>query len=198
MHRFGHFGKRLCISLGLVALTSLAQATPIGATADAGVAFAAGTLSGGAITFSNFGGVTLNATRQTTTATWSIANISDARGTGTGWHLSLTLAQLAEYNTGTTSYVAGGKKLPTSSVTVFTAPTVSLVDLSSSATNTITPVSAGTALDTGSPVKLLSAAIGGGMGTYSFGAMTVSLSDPATTYARTYETDATVTLEDAP
>jgi hypothetical protein len=198
MQRFGHFGKRLWISLGLVALTAVAQAAPAGATADAGVTFAAGSLSGGSIGFNNFGGVTLNGTRQTTTATWSIADISDARGTGTGWHLSLTLTQLAEFNMGSSSYVNGGKKLPTSSVTVSTPPTVSLVDLSSSATSTITAVGAGTALDTGSSVKLLSAVAGGGMGSYSFGAMTVSLSDPATTYARTYETDATVTLDDAP
>jgi hypothetical protein len=204
MQRFRQYGGRLGISLGLAALALVAPVVPAFAdgdvAGDAGVSYSAGSLSGGAITYGDFAGITLNGTRQTTTATWSIANITDARGTGNGWNLSLTLTPLQQYDTSTGAYVTGGKTLPTSSVTVAVAPTVSQVDPSSgsSAPDTITPVGAGTALDTGSAVKLLSASLDGGMGEFSFGSMTVSLATGASTYAGAYKTTATLSLDDAP
>ena len=196
MQRFRQYGKRLGISLGLTALALVAPIVP--AFADAGVSYSAGSLSGGAISYGDFSGITLNGARQTTTATWSIANITDARGSGNGWNLSLTLTPLKEYNASTGAYVTGGKTLPASSVTVIVPPTVSQVDLSSSAPNTITPVGAGTALDTGSAVKLLSASLDGGMGEFSFGSMTVSLATGASTFAGAYKTSATLSLDDTP
>lgn len=198
MQRSRRYGTLVGIGMGLAALALLAPTFPALASGDAGVTFTAAGLSGGAIAYGDFAGLTLNGQHQTTTAAWSIGNIIDARGNGNGWNLSLTLTQLKEYNTDAGTYVTGGKTLPASSITVTVAPTVSQVDLSSSAANTITPVSAGTALDTGSPVKLLSAALNGGMGQFSFGNMTISLATAADAFARAYKTDATLSLNDAP
>lgn len=155
----------------------------------------AGTLSGGAVAFADFPGVALNGTQQAATVSWPIAGITDDRGTGAGWNLSLTLSQLREYSG--TQYVVGGKSLASSSVRVTGGPTVSLVGQGSSA-DTVTPVAAGTALDTGSPVKLLSAAANGGMGTYSFGDLATTVTIPARAHAKTYKADATVSLNSGP
>jgi hypothetical protein len=191
-HRFG----RLLISLGLVATLGLSAAGPAFAVADTGVTVTAGSLTGGGLTFSNFSSVQLDGTAKTTTATWSIANITDARGSGAGWKDSLTLTQLAEHNG--TIYVFSGHTIPTSSIKVTTAPVVSQADLTSSPAITVTPVANDTALDTGSAVKLLSASLLGGMGSYSFSNMTSTLTVRANTYAATYKSDATVSLTSGP
>jgi hypothetical protein len=155
-----------------------------------------GSLSGGNITFSPLS-AQLNGSQTTTSANWSIANITDARGTGAGWNLSVSLTQFKEVD-GTGAYATGGKILATNSLKVKTVPTIEQKDLTSSATSTITPVESGTALDTGSTVKLLSAAVDGGMGSYTFGNLGVELTIPANAYAKTYKTEATVTLNTAP
>ena len=161
-------------------------------------AWAAGSLTGGTLTFSDFAASPLTGTQHMTSATWSIANIADTRGTGAGWNLSLTLTPLREYSTGSSSYVPGGKALAAASVAVTQSPTVSLVDQTSSPTTTLTLIAAGTVLDTGAPVTLISAALGGGMGTYAFSALAVTLTVPASAYATTYRADATVTLTTGP
>ncbi len=178
-------------------LTAMIAATAF-AAGESGVTLTGDTLSGGAITFSDFSGVTLNGQQQTTTATWSIADVVDSRGTGAGWNLSLTMTQLKQYDTGESAYVPDGYTIPTSSVTVSAAPEVTLADGTSSPANTITTVSTSTALDTGSPVTLLSAAVDGGMGSYNIGDLTATLAIRADAYAGTYKTDATVALVTGP
>lgn len=196
--QFRHRFSRLVVGLGLATAVAVGTIVPAFATADTGVTVTGGTLSGGTITFAMAGNITLNGAQQTSTATWSIANITDATGTGAGWNLSLTLTKLAEYNTGTSSYVVSGKTLPTSSMKVTTAPVVSLVDSTSSPANTVTPVSTTTALDTTSAVKLLDAAANGGMGAYSFSNLVTTVTVPADAYAKTYRSDATVSLNSGP
>lgn len=193
-----HRVTRLSASLGLTTLLALGAAIPTFASGETGVTVSGGTLSGGAMTFANFTGVTLNGTQQTTTASWSIADISDARGSGAGWNQSLTLAQLKEYDTTAGSYVLNGKALATSSVKATTAPTITAKDSTSSPTSTITPIALNAGLDTGSAVKLLSAAVDGGMGSYTFGSLGATLTIPANAYAKTYKTDATISLNTGP
>jgi len=94
--------------------------------------------------------------------------------------------------------VAGGKSLAASSLQVTTAPVVSQVDTSSSPANTVVSVPTGTALDTGSAVTLLSAALDRGMGSYSASALTAQLTIPASAYAKSYKTDATISLDATP
>lgn len=187
--------KVLFAAVLAVVLAAMIVATAF-AAGETGVTLTGFSLSGGAITFSDFSGVTLNGQLQTTTATWNIADVVDSRGTGEGWNLSLTLTQLQEYDTD--HYVVSGHTIPTSSITVTTAPVVSLADGTSSPANTITVVATSTALDTGSPVKLLSAATDGGMGSYHVSDLTATLAIRADAYAGTYKTDATVALVSGP
>lgn len=189
--------KLLVITAAVIMLTAMITATAL-AAGESGVTINGDTLSGGAITFSDFADVTLNGQQQTTNATWNISDIIDSRGTGAGWNLSLTMTQLSEYDTGGSAYVPGGHTIPTGSVTVNTAPAVTLADGTSSPADTITVVGTSTQLDTGSPIKLLSAAIDGGMGSYNISDLTASLTIRADAYAGTYKTDATVALVTGP
>ena len=194
MKRLTHPLARVSLGLGATALLTLGMSLSAFAAADTGATITGGTLSGGALGFASFGAITLNGRQQTSTAAFSLANVTDARGTGAGWNVSLTLTPLAEYNTTTLAYVASGKTLAASSIMVTTAPIVSLVDSTSSPANTITPVATTTALDTGSAVKLLDTALNGGMGSYAFSNMTSTLTVPANAFAKTYKSDATVSL----
>jgi len=190
--------SRKFVSVMVASATVLAlMATPAFAAADTGVAITGGTLSGGELGFTPFSAVTLDGTAKTSTAVWTIANVIDPRGTGAGWNVSLTLTPFKEYVD--TAYVTeGGKTLAASSIKVTTAPIVTQVDETSSAASTITVVAAQIALDTGSPIKLLSASADGGMGSYAVSDLTTTLSIPANAYAATYKTDATVALVVAP
>ncbi len=198
MQRFTHPLARVSLGLGAAAVLTLGTTLSAFAAADTGATITGGSLSGGALGFASFGAITLNGAQQTSTAPFTLANVTDARGTGAGWNVSLSLTPLAEYNMGTSAYVASGKTLAASSIKVTTAPVVSLVDSTSSAATTITPVATTTALDTGSAVKLLDAAANGGMGSYAFSNMTSTLTVPANAFAKTYKSDATVSLNATP
>ena len=189
--------KKLLFVVSAVTMLSMITVTAFAAE-DTGVTINGDTLSGGAITFADFGAVTLNGQQQTTTSTWNIGDIIDSRGTGAGWNLSLTLTQLKEYDTLGSAYVTDGYTIPTGSVAVSTVPTVALADGTSSPADTITAVVSSTQLDTGSPIKLLSAALDGGMGSYEIGDLTAQLTLRADAYAATYKTDATVALVTGP
>nr|WP_304215070.1 WxL domain-containing protein [Fredinandcohnia onubensis] len=167
------------------------------ATADTDATVRAGSLSGGGVTFSSLS-TQLDGTKKSATATWGIADVIDARGTGAGWNLSIELEPFKEYDTVAKDYVADGKILATSSLKVKTAPVVGQIDETSSLADTITPVGVGQALDGAGSVKLLSAALNGGMGSFSVGDLGVELTIPANAYAKTYKTEATVTLNEAP
>ncbi|MFT4416216.1 WxL domain-containing protein [Fredinandcohnia humi] len=185
-------------------VVATAMAFGIAATAFSTQSFASttttvsgGDLTGGGVTFAPLS-ATLNGSLITTSANWSIADITDARGTGAGWNVSISLSQFKEFDTVNNVYVTNGKTLATNSLKVSTVPTIAKKDATSSETTTITPVALNTGLDTGSTVKLLSASIDGGMGSYTVGNLGVSLTIPANAYAKTYKTEATVTLNTAP
>lgn len=156
-----------------------------------------GELTGGDIGFKALPAATLTGSQLTTATDWSIGNVIDARGSGTGWNVSLTLTPFKEVADGG-SYVTNGKSLSASSLKVSGVPTVAAVDETSSDVSTISRVANETALDTGSAVKILSASANGGMGSYTFGNLDVTLTIPASAYATTYKTDATVSLNTAP
>lgn len=185
---------RAWISAMLGTLLALSAAV----SAFAQVTLTGGSLSGGGVTFSSFTGVILDGTRQTTGASWSIADITDARGTGAGWHLALSLTQLKEYDASTGLYVLAGKTLPTASITVTAPPSVSATDGSSTPASEIAVIAAGTALNDGTTKKVLIADLNEGMGAYAITAMGVTLAVPANTYAKTYKTDAAVSLNSGP
>ncbi len=157
---------------------------------------APGSLTGGGITFSALN-TTLDGTKKVPTADWAINDIIDARGTGAGWNLSLTMTAFQEVDSAG-AYVSGGKTLANNSLKVATSPNPTQKDTTSSETTTITSVTGATSLDTGSAVKLLSAKLDGGMGSYTVSNLGVALTIPANAYAKSYKTTATVALNTAP
>jgi hypothetical protein len=140
----------------------------------------------------DFPGITLNGTAQTVSAQLATFTVDDSRGTGAGWNVTVQATQFAEHNG--TSYVTGGKTLPTSSLTM-PAPTVT----ANGTTSPAPTIQAGApwAIDAGA-VKIASAALDTGMGTYDFGAVTLSLTVPASAYANTYRSDVTVSVVSGP
>ncbi len=66
-------------------------------------------------------------------------------------------------------------------------------------TSTLPSITAGPhTLDAGSAVKIASAAVDTGMGKYDFSATTLSLTVPASAYAKTYRSDVTITVASTP
>ena len=144
-------------------------------------------------TVANFGAITLNGTAQTTTAAMDAFEVNDARGTGEGWNVTVQATRFAEHDG--TAYVASGRQLPASSLTM-PAPSVA-ADGTTSPDPTVTggPYT----VDSGTAVKIASAAVDQGMGKYDFTqGGNLSLSVPANAYAKTYRSDVTVSTVTGP
>ena len=125
-------------------------------------AFAATTaIEGGSLSFGtqpsvdNFGSVTLNGQVQNSTAAVSAFTVIDATGTGDGWNVVVKADQFTDS--------ANGITLPTNSIDI-DLPTVT-ADTGASELATISKASG--KIDSSTGVKILSAAEGGGMGTYN-------------------------------
>ncbi|GAC1549094.1 MAG: hypothetical protein NVS2B7_25160 [Herpetosiphon sp.] len=188
-----HFAQRSIRSIRNFALgTALAAATIL-------PAFAAGTvvITGTPVTLApapvlgDFTGVTLNGAAQTTVAAFGTYEVDDLSGTGAGWHVSAISTQFKEYSG--TAYVASGKTLAAGSLALASGAVTPVAG-----TTSPSPTVTGGTLDTATSISIASAAVGNGMGKYSFAAGTITLSIPSNTYARTYKSDLTVTVTSAP
>lgn len=161
---------------------------------DTNVTVTGGSLSNTAVTAGDFGGITLDGTAQSTTATIDDFSVTDATGSGDGWKLTVQATQFAEHNGN--DYVEGGKTLAENSL--------SLGALTATADGTTSPVptmtAAGSIDNSDGAVKFASAAVDEGMGKYeiSGGTDKLSLSIPASAYAKTYRSTLTVTLATTP
>ena len=147
-------------------------------------------VSGGALSITNplaanFQNVTLNGADQDTTAALDAFSVTDARGTGVGWHVTAQATQFA--NAGATRSLAAGS-LEMSEPTVAANGTTS-----SDPTVAVGPYT----IDNGA-VSIASAALNEGMGTYDFGATTLTLAVPAETYVDTYLSTVTISQITAP
>lgn len=183
-------------------------AVVIAAGAAMPTAFAADTtditLTGGELTIttptvSDFAAVTLDGTAKSTTATLGTWSVTDARGTGLGWNVTTQATQFAEWdstlNSGAGGYVTGGKTLATGSLKMPVPSVVADGTLSALPTILAGPYT----LDNGSAVKIASAALDAGMGKYDFtpgGSLTLTV--PASAYARTYRSEVTVSVVAGP
>lgn len=139
------------------------------------------------VTVSDFAAVTLDGTAKTTTATMSDFSVTDTAGAG--WHVTVAATQFQEFDVGAGQHVTGGKNLPAGSLTM-PAPTVSPA-------GGITIPPGPYAVD-GATVQLASAATGT-TGTYDFthgGPLTLTL--PASAYARTYRSEVTIAVASGP
>lgn len=144
------------------------------------------------VTVADFSPVSLSGAVATTTAGMSDFSVTDSRGTGEGWNVVVQGTTFAEWNG--TSYVAGGKTLPAGSLSM-PAPTVSSTETTPKPP-TVTP---GPYSIDGYSVKIASAAVGDGAGTYTFtqsGPLTLTV--VAAAYARTYRSDITVSVASGP
>lgn len=142
----------------------------------------------------DFASVTLDGTAKTASVSLSTFEVNDARGTGDGWKVTSQATQFKEWDTTLNIYTVGGKTLATSSLSQ-AQPTVAQ-DGTTSASPSIT---AGPyTIDSGSAVQIASAALNTGMGKYDFSATSLTVSIPASTYARTYRSELTVTVASGP
>lgn len=182
--------KKAMVLLVMVMTFILVATTAFATSLGAEVTISSGNLVIGDVTFSNLPAVILDGNVKTADTTWSIGDMTDARGTGAGWYTSIQLDQFKQWDG--SDYTTDGYTLPLSSLKVITPPVVSKLDETSSDVTTITAVAENSALDTGEAIPLLTAAANGGMGSYSVAAMGVSLTVPANAYACTYKTNATV------
>lgn len=206
------------VAIGAVGATSAHAAT---ASDDTQFSVTAGALAFGATpgapNVPALPGLTLNGSAQTLNATMSNWSVSDATGSGAGWNLTaqgdsgaLKSPVFKEYCTnvltcGSIGYVTAGETLAANSLTL--ASTGGAFTAQNGTTGTAPTHSCATScnLDSASPVKIGSAAVNAGMGTYqanSYGASSLALSAPTTVKAlgtdRVYRVDLTWTLSSGP
>ena len=184
--------RMIAATMAATAVLGIA-ATPAHAADAADVTVTGGSLSITSVTIGNFAGVTLDGSAKTTTATVDPLSVTDARGTGAGWNVTMQGTQFTEHDG--TAYVTGGKTLPLNSLSL-SALTVAANGTTSPAPSTLSP--SGIDNTTGA-VKIASAAVDEGMGQYDFtGADKLSLGIPASAYAKTYRSDITVSVVSGP
>lgn len=196
-----HTYRTLAGSLvALAGVAALAVPAASAAADPADLVISSGSLSSPTVAVGNFGAITLNGAAQTSNATMDAFSVTDGRGTGGGWNVTVQATRFAEYdaaaNAGVGAYVVSGKMLPTSSLTM-AAPTVAANGTTSAAPAITTgPYT----LDGAGAVKIAGAAIDTGMGTYNFttGTSKLTLSVPSSAYAKTYRSDLTVSVVAGP
>jgi hypothetical protein len=145
----------------------------------------------GELIISDFSNVILDGTTKTTTANVTNMTLTDARGTGDGWSVSLAATQF----TSDTTYNNALNKLSLNSLGLGPVSIVAGTD-----STPITNILIGTGLiDSVSGVNILSAPINEGMGSYtiSLAPMTLTLS-PKDAKVGVYTSTVTVTLAQGP
>lgn len=182
-----HFYKKLVATIATVGLaTTMFTTATFADTTGTTVNGTEATIS--TTDFSDFNSVTLNGAIQNTTATFAPFKVKDPSGTGSGWKVTISATQFTNTENQT---------LPLGSA-VLTAPTVT-AGAGSSDAGTVTTTGGAIDLATGSSLKLLSAAVGGGMGTFDISESTLTLNlEPKDVYAGTYTSTATVSLVSGP
>ena len=153
-------------------------------------------VTGGSLALENlliadFASIILDGNTQTTPAVVTPRTLTDSRGSGVGWHVSLKASQFAH---GTRI----GETLPFDSLTLGTVSIAEKAGVTgSTAVSGITTL--GGTIDNVAGVVILNAPVDNGMGTYtvSMENMTLTL-QPATTYAGTYTSTVTTTLTSGP
>jgi hypothetical protein len=220
--------RRLRIGLA-TAVSALAvcvlPATALGATQTDTTQFA---VTAGALNFTSapniaddLTGITLNGQAQTTNSAMSNYTIQDATGSGSGWNLTIVgntggglspvfkqycPAASAPCGADAAGYVAGGATLPANSLTLSSSGGATFTAQNGTTGSAPThQCASGCFVDTGSAVKVDSAAASAGMGTWqanSYSASSLSLATPSTLKALSnnekYHVDLLWTLSSGP
>jgi hypothetical protein len=161
--------------------------TTPGGSATASLAYTyVGSLSVSTPTISDFAGITLSGTVRTTTATMGAFTVTDSRGAGAGWNVTVQASQ----------FTSGSHMLPLGSISM---PQPSVVKGTPQSTGLPTILTGPWAIDSAGAIKIASAAAdGSGQGSYIFTTGLLTLSVPANTYAGTYTSTVTVSVITGP
>lgn len=156
------------------------------------VTVSAGTLHVTSPAMNDFAVVLLSGTAQATAAPLEPFSVTDARGSGGGWTLTLQATPFREWDG--TAYVPDGKALPLGSLSLG-GLSVTADGTDSDAPNVI----AGPYVLDGQAVTVASASVGTGMGAFVFtptGALRVTV--PANAYARSYRSELSLSVTSGP
>jgi hypothetical protein len=178
--------KKLVAGTAVLALSTTVFASA-SLAADSSTTILGGTVGISPVETGQFNGITLNGTTQKVQAQINTFDITDARGTGEGWNVTVSASPFTSL-----------KNTLDANALNLTAPIVSKIDLGSSELSTIT-ASPGI-IDNGiAPVKVLSAAADGGMGSFRVATIPMELTlKPHEVYAGTYTSTITATLTTGP
>lgn len=181
------FRKFATGTAALALMTTVFAGTTLAADTGVDSTITGGNLELSAISATAFSGTTLNGEiQEDTTASIQPFTIKDARGTGTGWNLSISATPF-------TNPVAP-KALSPNTLTI-AAPATEAVTGSSLAADL---AALGGAIDNGS-VKVLTAEVNEGMGTFNIASIPMALNlKPSEVYAGKYSTTVSVTLTNGP
>jgi hypothetical protein len=195
-------GPRSLVVAVLVAASALTTISPgiaLGATAEDKTQFS---VTAGSLSFSTtpamptLSSVTLNGSAQTTNTTMTNFGVSDATGTGSGWNTTVEgqsgtgkSAVFAQYcpkakcGSENEGYVASGATLPANSLTLTSTGASFSGQNGSTGTAPTLQCSSACNVDHATGVKIASAAVNAGMGTWltgSFSGTSLALSTPST------------------
>jgi hypothetical protein len=157
------------------------------------------TVTGGSLSITNpavgdFTGVSVTGLAQSSTGSVDAFTVADNRGTGSGWNVTVQATQMREYDSVADAYVTAGRSLAASSLKL-SQSSVSSPDTTSADPTIVTgPYT----IDSGTAVKVASAAANTGMGAYTFSAPTLTVSLPADVYAGAYRGTVTVSVVSGP
>lgn len=181
------FKKFATGTAALALMTTVFASTTMAADTGVNSTITGGDLKLSEISATAFAGLTLDGKIQNdSTATIQPFTVTDARGTGTGWDVSISATPFTNS--------AAPKALSPNTLTI-AAPAVTAGEGSSSAAD-LTKLDG--AIDNGQ-VKMLTAEANEGMGTYEVAAIPMSLNlKPSEVYAGTYSTTVSVTLTNGP
>lgn len=163
---------------------------PATASSDTSVSVSAGTLAVTEPSVNDFAVVVLDGTVQVAHAPLAAYSVTDARGSGQGWTLSLQATPFREWDG--SAYVADGKALPAGSLGL------DGLAVTAEGTDSQAPtISAGPYTLDG--VTVATARAGTGMGTCAFQpTSSLALAVPAHAYARTYRSELSVSVTSEP
>lgn len=190
----------------VTALLGLSAAASFG-----GVAHAAGgptslALTGGSLTVTggapgNFS-ANLNGANQTAYTSLASYDANDATGTGSGWNVTFQATQFTCVVATDAGCKTGFTTLPLSSLSI-AAPTAACASGSTCTGSPTVSISGNTAVDVASAVKVLSAAVNTGLGSYTvtpgtIGTGQLALAIPGNALATTYHSTLTITVISGP
>lgn len=180
--------KKFIVGVSALATVAIASTTAFASTSSLN----SGSLSITTPTIGDFGAVTLNGQDEQTSASMGNFAVTDATGSGNGWNVVVKATQLTNSTNNNT--------LPLNSISLV-APTVAIDSGATGSSDPSTITVASGNIDTTSGLKLLSAALNGGMGSYDVSfpsnALTLNL-QPGSAYAGTYTSTVTVNVTQGP